>query len=167
MSHAGLVERSFLYEWNSSIKQLFRLPVGSGRACKIYEQHYKQTVDGWNRVPEAAGRESLAITTQSITSSTRHIQPQAPRRCLHNIFPYSHDHALSSYRAVESSVFIVCASDILSSAIFHMLIIYSRSVGYRGTRSARCVITICVTGCQFLCIWTIGNGFIHIDFSAL
>lgn len=77
-SHAILVRWSSLYERNSSIKQLFKLPVGSSTGCKIYEQQYKQTVDGSKRVPEAAGRESLAITTQSITSSTRHIQPQAP-----------------------------------------------------------------------------------------
>lgn len=77
-SHASLVRWSSLYERNSSIKQLFKLPVGSSTGCKIYEQQYKQTVDGSKRVPEAAGRESLAITTQSITSSTRHIQPQAP-----------------------------------------------------------------------------------------
>lgn len=70
---------------------MFKLPVGSSTGCKIYEQQYKQTVDGSKRVPEAAGRESLAITTQSITSSTRHIQPQAPQQCIQNIFPHSHD----------------------------------------------------------------------------
>lgn len=82
---------SSLYERNSSIKQLFKLPVGSSTGCKIYEQQYKQTVDGSKRVPEAAGRESLAITTQSITSSARQIQPQAPQQCIQNIFPRSHD----------------------------------------------------------------------------
>lgn len=82
---------SSLYERNSSIKQLFKLPVGSSTGCKIYEQQYKQTVDGSKRVPEAAGRESLAITTQSITSSGRQIQPRAPRQCIQNIFPRSHD----------------------------------------------------------------------------
>lgn len=79
------------YERNSSIKQLFKLPVGSSTGCKIYEQQYKQTVDGSKRVPEAAGRESLAITTQSITSSARQIQPQAPQQCIQNIFPRSRD----------------------------------------------------------------------------
>lgn len=90
-SHASLVRCSSLYETNSSIKQLFKLPLGSSAGCKIYEQQYKQTVDGSKRVPEAAGRESLAITTQSITSSTRHIQPQAPRQHIQSIFPHSHD----------------------------------------------------------------------------
>lgn len=87
---ARLVWCFCLYEGNSSIKQLFKLPVGSSIGCKIYEQQYKQTVDGSKRVPKAAGRESLAITTQSITHSTRHIQPQAPQQCIQNIFPHSH-----------------------------------------------------------------------------
>lgn len=73
---ASLVWHFHLYETNSSIKQLFKLPLGSRNGCKIYEQQYKQTVDGSKRVPEAAGRESLAITAQSITCSTCHIRPQ-------------------------------------------------------------------------------------------
>lgn len=54
--------------------------MGFSTGCKIYEQQYKQTVDGSKRVPEAAGRESLAITTQSITFSACHIPPWALRR---------------------------------------------------------------------------------------
>ena len=34
--------------------------------CKMYEQQHKQTVDRSRGVPEATGREFLAITTQSI-----------------------------------------------------------------------------------------------------
>lgn len=93
------------YERNSSIKQLFKLPVGSSTGCKIYEQQYKQTVDGSKRVPEAAGRESLAITTQSITSSARQIQPQAPQQCIQNIFPRSHDRSSVIISYCESGWF--------------------------------------------------------------
>lgn len=86
-----LLRYSSSYEWNSSIKQLFKLPVGSSTGCKIYEQQYKQTEDGSKRVPEAARRESLAVATQSITFSACHIQPQAIQQRIQNIFPRSYD----------------------------------------------------------------------------
>lgn len=107
-SHAKLVWCSSLYERDSSIKQLFKLPVGSSTGCKIYEQQYKQTVDGSKRVPEAAGRESLAITTQSITSSTRHIQPRAPQKSIQNIFPHSHDCSSVITSHCQSGWFYTC-----------------------------------------------------------
>lgn len=130
---------SSLSERNSSIKQLFKFPVGSSTGCKIYEQQYKQTVDGSKRVPEAAGRESLAITTQSITFSARHIQPQALQQCIQNIFPHSHDrssvitsHCGSSwfhYKRVHTacnvsmliSIYLQCLCGIYSRAVYYLI----------------------------------------------
>lgn len=70
-----------LYVGNSSIKQLFKLPTDCAAACKIYERQCKQTVDGSKGVPEAAGRESLAITTQSITTRKHQAHPGVPQQC--------------------------------------------------------------------------------------
>lgn len=116
-SHASMVCWSSSCERNSSIKQLFKLPVGSSTACKIYEQQYKETVDGSKRVLEAAGRESLAITTQSITSSTRHIQPRAPQQCIQNIFPHSRDRSSVIISYCGSACFYYMCEGIRSPAI--------------------------------------------------
>ena len=82
--------------------------MGSSNFCKIYEQQYKQTVDGSKRVPEAARRESLAITAQSITCSMCHIQPQAPQQCNQNIFSHSHDRSDVTISYCGTSWFDMC-----------------------------------------------------------
>jgi len=80
---------------NSSIKQLFKPPAPQrvrAAHCKMYEQWHKQTVDRWRGLPEATGREFLAITTQSITEAS------ATRRAHSNRAHIQHRDVLSPPR---------------------------------------------------------------------